>query len=48
MSEFAAMNKVYGEFFGSHEPARSTIEVAALPLNVLIGIECVAIYDSRA
>lgn len=45
MSDFAAMNKLYGEFFGSHKPARSTVEVAALPMNVLVEIECIATYD---
>src|SRR3954449_12433217 len=31
MSDFATVNAVYAEAFGTHEPARSTVEVAALP-----------------
>lgn len=42
MNDFAAMNAVYAEFFGSHRPARSTVEVARLPLDILVEIECVA------
>lgn len=47
MSDFAAMNTVYGEYFASNEqkPARSTIEVARLPKDVLVEIECVATYE---
>ena len=45
MDSFAAMNEVYGrpEFFGSHPPVRSTVEVARLPRDVLIEIEVVAL-----
>ena len=42
-SDFAAMNEVYGEFFGDTPPARSTVEVAALPRNALVEIECIAL-----
>src|SRR3989338_2923341 len=42
MSDFAAMNTVYGEYFKINPPARSTIEVARLPKDVLVEIECVA------
>lgn len=45
MNDFAAMNAVYGSFFGSDSeslPARSTVEVARLPRNVLVEIEAVA------
>lgn len=43
--DFAAMNEVYGrpEYFGGTPPARSTIEVARLPRDVLVEIELVAI-----
>ncbi|MFH0908056.1 MAG: RidA family protein [bacterium] len=43
MSEFAAMNEVYGEFFTKEPPARSTIEVARLPKDARVEIEAVAI-----
>lgn len=43
MSEFAEMNAVYGEFFKDSPPARSTVEVAALPKGALVEIECIAI-----
>ncbi len=43
MSEFAAMNEVYGRFFGKQPPARSTVEVARLPKDVLVEIEVVAL-----
>jgi 2-iminobutanoate/2-iminopropanoate deaminase len=43
MDEFAQMNQVYGEFFLLHYPARSTIQVAALPKNGAVEIEVVAL-----
>ena len=42
MDEFARMNAVYAEFFKGHKPARSCVEVARLPLDVLFEIECIA------
>jgi len=42
MTEFAAMNAVYAECFGDHAPARSTVEVARLPLGARVEIECIA------
>jgi 2-iminobutanoate/2-iminopropanoate deaminase len=43
MNEFAGMNAVYAEFFGTHAPARSTVEVARLPKDVKVEIEAIAI-----
>jgi 2-iminobutanoate/2-iminopropanoate deaminase len=43
MSDFAAMNGVYKTFFAENPPARSTVEVAALPLGALVEIETVAL-----
>ncbi len=43
MSDFANVNKVYAEFFGTHKPARSTVAVKTLPLNVRIEIEAIAV-----
>ena len=42
MSEFAAMNEVYGRYFTQSPPARSTVEVARLPKDVLVEIEVIA------
>ncbi len=43
LGDFAAMNEVYGERFGSHRPARSTVPVAALPRGAKVEIECIAV-----
>ena len=43
MSEFTAMNEVYGKYFSSSPPARSTVEVARLPKDVLVGIDVIAL-----
>jgi len=42
MGEFATMNEVYGRYFGSNPPARATVEVARLPKDVRVEIECIA------
>jgi 2-iminobutanoate/2-iminopropanoate deaminase len=42
MSEFPILNAIYAEYFGEHAPARSTIQVAALPLDCRVEIEAVA------
>ncbi len=43
MNDFSAINEVYKRFFTSNFPARSCVEVARLPKDVLIEIECVAV-----
>jgi 2-iminobutanoate/2-iminopropanoate deaminase len=43
LADFAAMNEVYAKRFGDHRPARSTVQVAALPRGFRVEIECVAI-----
>ncbi|NLE28668.1 MAG: RidA family protein [Phycisphaerae bacterium] len=43
MNDFPAMNKVYGEYFAEPFPARSTVEVARLPKDVLVEIDVTAI-----
>ncbi|MGI8387355.1 2-iminobutanoate/2-iminopropanoate deaminase [Robertmurraya sp. P23] len=43
MDEFAAVNEVYGEYFSVHKPARSCVEVARLPKDVLVEIEVIAL-----
>ncbi len=42
ISDFAAMNKVYAEFFTSDMPARVCFEVAALPTGALVEIDAIA------
>jgi 2-iminobutanoate/2-iminopropanoate deaminase len=43
MDDFAELNEIYGEFFAGHKPARSTVEVARLPKDVLVEIEVIAL-----
>jgi 2-iminobutanoate/2-iminopropanoate deaminase len=43
MSDFAAMNEVYGRHFTQAPPARSTVEVARLPKDVLVEIDVIAL-----
>jgi 2-iminobutanoate/2-iminopropanoate deaminase len=43
MSEFTAMNEVYGKYFSSAPPARSTVEVSRLPKDVLVEIDVIAL-----
>ena len=43
MNDFAAMNQVYGNYFPSAPPARSTVEVARLPKEVLVEIDVIAL-----
>jgi len=43
MGDFAAMNEVYGRYFTSQPPARSTVEVARLPKDVLVEIDVIAL-----
>jgi 2-iminobutanoate/2-iminopropanoate deaminase len=43
MGDFAAMNEVYGTYFSVAPPARSTVEVARLPKDVLVEIDVIAL-----
>lgn len=43
MDDFAAVNEVYGQYFSTNKPARSCVEVARLPKDVLIEIEVIAL-----
>ncbi|MEO8356754.1 MAG: RidA family protein [Chloroflexota bacterium] len=45
MGHFTSMNAIYAEFFPENPPARSTIQVAALPRAALVEIECVALIN---
>jgi 2-iminobutanoate/2-iminopropanoate deaminase len=42
IADFPAMNEVYARHFGSHKPARATIQAAALPKGVRIEIDAIA------
>lgn len=48
MGQFAEMNAVYAEFFSSDYPARSAIQVAALPKGGIVEIEAIAIKPNPA
>ena len=43
LNDFAAFNAVYGRFLGNNPPARSTVQVAKLPMGALVEVECVAV-----
>ncbi len=43
MADFAGMNEIYGKFFPNTPPARSTVEVARLPKDVLVEIDTIAL-----
>ncbi|CAH0347576.1 RidA family protein [Bacillus sp. CECT 9360] len=43
MDDFTEVNEVYGEYFSTHKPARSCVEVARLPKDALVEIEVVAL-----
>lgn len=46
ISDFARMNSIYAEYFTSNCPARSAIQVAALPKNAAVEIEAIALIGS--
>lgn len=43
MADFAQMNEVYAKHFGTHKPARSTVQAAGLPRNARVEIDVVAV-----
>jgi 2-iminobutanoate/2-iminopropanoate deaminase len=43
MGDFTAMNEVYGRYFGQAPPARTTVEAARLPKDVLVEIDVIAL-----
>lgn len=43
LTTFVDFNTIYEEFFNGHKPARSCVEVARLPKDVLVEIECIAV-----
>lgn len=42
MNDFVKFNEVYSKFFGEYKPARSCVEVARLPKDVLVEVEFIA------
>jgi len=46
MNDFAAFNEVYGRYFPENSPARSCVEVARLPKDVLVEVEAIAISEA--
>jgi len=48
INQFPTVNAVYGDFFSGNPPARSTVQVAALPLGALIEIEAIALVQDPA
>jgi len=47
INDFSKMNAVYGQFFTSDYPARSAVQVAALPKNGAVEIEVIALIGSK-
>jgi len=47
MNDFAAMNAVYGKYFDTAPPARSTVEVSRLPKDVLVEIDVIALAPNQ-
>ena len=45
LSQFNKVNEIYAKFFGSHKPARTTVEVSNLPKGVAIEIEAIAVFS---
>jgi 2-iminobutanoate/2-iminopropanoate deaminase len=45
MNEFPKINEIYGQYFSSKQPARSCVEVARLPKDVLVEIEVIAYIE---
>ena len=43
LNDFSAFNEVYSTYFDSDPPARSTVQVAKLPLDVMVEIDCIAL-----
>ena len=46
MNQFGTVNEIYASYFGDHTPARSTVEVARLPKDVLVEIELIASLEN--
>ncbi len=47
MNDFDRVNAIYAKYFGTHRPARSTVEVSRLPKDVKVEIDCIAVADGN-
>jgi 2-iminobutanoate/2-iminopropanoate deaminase len=47
INDFAKMNAIYGEFFKGNQPARTTVQAAALPKNAAVEIEAIALINDQ-
>ncbi|WP_419955225.1 RidA family protein [Neobacillus niacini] len=47
MDSFQSVNEVYGSYFTNHKPARSCVEVAAIPKGALVEIEVIALQNNK-
>ena len=47
LADFEGMNTAYAAFFGAHRPARTTVQVAKLPVGARIEIDCIAMRQNR-
>jgi 2-iminobutanoate/2-iminopropanoate deaminase len=45
MDDFSAVNAIYASYFSENPPARETVQVSKLPLDVPIEISCIAVAD---
>ncbi|MFA6472820.1 MAG: RidA family protein [Candidatus Latescibacterota bacterium] len=45
MKDFVRVNEIYGSYFDTEPPARSTVQAAALPKGVRVEIECIAVVE---
>jgi 2-iminobutanoate/2-iminopropanoate deaminase len=45
LADFEALNQVYARVFGEHKPARSTVQVAALPRGARVEIDAIAVKE---
>lgn len=43
--DFAIYNKIYGEYFKTNQPCRTTLEIGALPTPIAIELKCIATFD---
>ncbi|AJC73982.1 dfrA [Pseudothermotoga hypogea DSM 11164 = NBRC 106472] len=48
ISNFTSINEVYSEYFNAHKPARSFVEVSALPRNAQVEIEVIAVKEAKS
>ena len=48
MEDFGIVNEIYAHYFGDHKPARSTVAVRALPKDVKVEIDCIAVVQASA